>query len=439
MGNRRKIYCIDGKNYLIDTNKRCLYDVDFIGSLTDGVRAFSCLFHNGFREERRYGCVNESFEEILSCEYAYLSVYKKGIYRVSLRNPANPEELSKRHFYYYVDENGFPIHLVEEDGKVKNIVQFKDYKAISEFANIADYDMEGMAISLSYDNKQGVVCSDGSVFLEPKYDVVLLNLNQMHIVLKDGENCKVMLYFEYIDKWEFLPEGYVFLRLDTRNECFYVKYGDNICIYDYYGKQVIPPIYKKLIYDNPFIIATDDNYKMGVLDKNNYLNTYVDFEYNKINKYRCKYRKFRGCYYVVVKGDKQGMFSLGKRKMVLPVVFPADVTLIPDFLDKGFIIFEKSYKKGFLNLDGDIIYSFVGEFLSFSQAGIAMISTGKSWVKLDTQGNVVEKGTIQVLENPYEEEYESSVYTEEDVWDAMTDGMYGDYPGGDIDYEVMGF
>ena len=41
--------------------------------------------------------------------------------------------------------------------------------------------------------------------------------------------------------------------------------------------------------------------------------------------------------------------------------------------------------------------------------------------------------------NPYEEEYESSVYTEEDVWDAMTDGMYGDYPGGDIDYEVMGF
>ena len=62
-----------------------------------------------------------------------------------------------------------------------------------------------------------------------------------------------------------------------------MKYGDNICIYDYYGKQVIPPIYKKLIYDNPFIIATDDNYKMGVLDKNNYLNTYVDFEYNKIN------------------------------------------------------------------------------------------------------------------------------------------------------------
>ncbi len=30
-------------------------------------------------------------------------------------------------------------------------------------------------------------------------------------------------------------------------------------------------------------------------------------------------------------------------------------------------------------------------------------------------------------------------WTSEDTWDAMTDGMYGDYPGGDVDYEVLGF
>ena len=29
--------------------------------------------------------------------------------------------------------------------------------------------------------------------------------------------------------------------------------------------------------------------------------------------------------------------------------------------------------------------------------------------------------------------------TEEDIWYAMTDGMYGDYPGGDIDYDKLGF
>ena len=30
-------------------------------------------------------------------------------------------------------------------------------------------------------------------------------------------------------------------------------------------------------------------------------------------------------------------------------------------------------------------------------------------------------------------------WTEQDTWDAMTDGMYGDYPGGDVDYEKFGF
>ena len=30
-------------------------------------------------------------------------------------------------------------------------------------------------------------------------------------------------------------------------------------------------------------------------------------------------------------------------------------------------------------------------------------------------------------------------FTDEDAWYAMTDGMYGDYPGGDWDPEWFGF
>lgn len=43
----------------------------------------------------------------------------------------------------------------------------------------------------------------------------------------------------------------------------------------------------------------------------------------------------------------------------------------------------------------------------------------------------------------YEEEYESSGYeegyewTEEDSWDALTDGMYGDMPSNPMDYDAM--
>jgi len=41
-------------------------------------------------------------------------------------------------------------------------------------------------------------------------------------------------------------------------------------------------------------------------------------------------------------------------------------------------------------------------------------------------------------DNDYTQGYE---WTEEDAWDALTDGMYGDYPGGsgwDYIYDVMG-
>ena len=43
----------------------------------------------------------------------------------------------------------------------------------------------------------------------------------------------------------------------------------------------------------------------------------------------------------------------------------------------------------------------------------------------------------------FEDDYSGQSYYDEDwerdTWDALTDGQYGDYPGGDIDYDVFGF
>ena len=37
-------------------------------------------------------------------------------------------------------------------------------------------------------------------------------------------------------------------------------------------------------------------------------------------------------------------------------------------------------------------------------------------------------------ENGFECEYDES-----DIWYALTDGMYGDYPGGSVDLDMFGF
>lgn len=39
----------------------------------------------------------------------------------------------------------------------------------------------------------------------------------------------------------------------------------------------------------------------------------------------------------------------------------------------------------------------------------------------------------------YEEDYNSCEDWRAETWDALTDGEYGDYPGGDIDYDALGF
>ena len=44
-----------------------------------------------------------------------------------------------------------------------------------------------------------------------------------------------------------------------------------------------------------------------------------------------------------------------------------------------------------------------------------------------------------IEEDFYEDDYAPDNNWREEEWDARTDGQYGDYPGGDIDYDTFGF
>ena len=44
-----------------------------------------------------------------------------------------------------------------------------------------------------------------------------------------------------------------------------------------------------------------------------------------------------------------------------------------------------------------------------------------------------------IEEDFYEDDYAPDNNWREEEWDALTDGQYGDYPGGDIDYDTFGF
>jgi len=121
------------------------------------------------------------------------------------------------------------------------------------------------------------------------------------------------------------------------------------------------------------------------------------------------------------------------------------------------IIDEKGYRKyGFIDINNKIIVPIIYDYAENYSDGVAIIkkmtdvNNGKKYYEYQ----VNKKGEILELKEYFEENivetsddyYESNNSYDneepnyaEDTWDAMTDGMYGDYPGGEVDYDNLGF
>lgn len=176
----RKIYTIDNKFYLVDIDNHCLYDVKFIEDECYGLRRFiSCI--NG---QNMYGCINNKFEEVIKCQYIFMSMYSDYAYSVSFQNPKKIYHNDEKYFKFLINHKGIPINIIstKENGLNKQtIIEFEEYIAITNFSN-------NLAIGLSRNGKLGIVRSNGSTFIEAIYDYIRLNINEFHIYAEiEGE------------------------------------------------------------------------------------------------------------------------------------------------------------------------------------------------------------------------------------------------------------
>lgn len=109
--------------------------------------------------------------------------------------------------------------------------------------------------------------------------------------------------------------------------------------------------------------------------------------------------------------------------------------LFPQYLGEGVIGYKLNSEKGFINFDGEKQFTFNGNFKTGFNNNFAYIIQHNKCVKIDKLGNKLEETEIIIDKN----EEDDICWTEEDSWDVMTDGAFGKYPGGDIDYEKFGF
>ena len=109
----------------------------------------------------------------------------------------------------------------------------------------------------------------------------------------------------------------------------------------------------------------------------------------------------------------------------------------------GFQIFPYSLQCSYLKFEKGVFKSDMsGIWGLFKRNSILLMDLIHSYKGYDmsylikTEEEIEEDRKREELMREQERSYE---WTAEDAWDAMTDGMYGDYPGGDVDYEKIGF
>ena len=416
----RKIYTIDNKFYLVDIDNHCLYDVKFIEDECYGLRRFiSCI--NG---QNMYGCINNKFEEVIKCQYIFMSMYSDYAYSVSFQNPKKIYHNDEKYFKFLFNHKGIPINIIstKENGLNKQtIIEFEEYIAITNFSN-------NLAIGLSRNGKLGIVRSNGSTFIEAIYDYIRLNINEFHIYAEiEGEGV-IIIYLPEKKTWVRMTKEYKFENYDIGERIFILKYKDKCTAIDFSGRNIIQPIYQKLQFKGNYILAKNENNKTGVILKDNPQTIIVPFEYTDIIPLDKEFFYIRDDEYI-------GLYSINEKKIIIPTILPVNMQLFPQYLGEGVIGYKLNSEKGFINFDGEKQFTFNGNFKTGFNNNFAYIIQHNKCVKIDKLGNKLEETEIIIDKN----EEDDICWTEEDSWDVMTDGAFGKYPGGDIDYEKFGF
>lgn len=313
---------------------------------------------------------------------------------------------------------------------------------------------------VKYYGKWGLYYSRGKEFvIEPQYEDASIIREGLWAVKKEGQwgfvdlfnNIQVPFEFEQVSNFS---HGYAHAVLFSFME------DDGEMLINHQGKIVH--------FKNPQLY--DDKYWHGLEVKKSYVNheeySYLVNDYGDIvipkDKYRYLGRFSEGLLAASIDGEKLGFIDI-EENIVIPFEYRAErwTDSWDNIFHHGFVtarLDDGKYSKEciLINHNNEKVFphTFRCESLRFSNGhfenrkigdrfkrnSISLIDLinyqkGKDMSYLIRTDAEVEK-ELQRRRYAVQEPYE---WTEEDTWDTMTDGMYGDYPGGDVDYEDLGF
>ena len=292
------------------------------------------------------------------------------------------------------------------------------------------------------DGKQGIVRNDGSVFIEPIYKKVEIDFSNPEITVTSDDNIRTSIVYRKDKKsWRFLPLGHRYL-------CFsydlYVLVNKNNLEYavDKQFNIVVPPYFDSIqVY--PHYILVQKNGKSGILSRNKtiFINGLKDPVYAPIFKLEFDDAKIYGNRAIITINSLQGVIDLENGNILCSPAIPMEYQILLGTLNDNAIAFKtKQRQYGYFDLDGHLLFEIKIEDDKIDESSIRGFVNGKAHLKSNKYHYVFNRdGSYERI--PIEQHYFSNTYHnyEAERWDALTDGMEGDYPGNGVDYDLFGF
>lgn len=264
-------------------------------------------------------------------------------------------------------------------------------------------------------------------------------------------NNEIIHSFKYDAVGECDNQGYLQVRKNNKWGLYHLPSQQEViqcCYYENYEMGY----YRTLLYfkfDNK-MAAIKMNHKYGFIDKSGA--TVIECKYDNVKPFENGYAAvYENYYWGFI--DEIGNKIIDKLEECL------------GFSD-GLAAIKMNGKWGYINTNGEIIIPCRFEKADSFSDGLASVAFKVRWGYIDKYNRTIipfnyqcafpflegiaaisaEDGNGHISKNGHVVDwkcYENDSYNDtdyaRDTWDAMTDGMYGDYHGGDVDYDGLGF
>lgn len=433
-----EIEITNGVKYLkgIDNNK--LYEVSdyielhessfvIIGLIIDSKECYDLLGRNYMKYTKLWGCIDSMMNVVIPFIYQRMQREFNCI-RAEKEVGYNRVFESPEYDSYYFNQYGVPVI-------------YSTKKEMVGWDWVKDSDCKCISIAQK-DGKQGIVRNDGSIFMEPVYKKVEIDFSIPLITVTSDENIRTdIVYRKEIRSWRVLPVGYRYL-------CFsydlYVLLNKNHLEYavDKQFNIVVPPWFDHIQVYNKYIVVKR-NGKFGIISRNKtiFINDLKNPIYAPVSKIEFDDVKIYGNRAIITRNSLQGVIDLENGNTLCSPAIPMEYQILLGTLNDNAIAFKtKQRQYGYFDLDGHLLFEIKIEDDKINESSIRAFKNGKVHLKSNKYQYVFNKDgsyeRTRIVQRYWGETYHNY---EAERWDALTDGMEGDYPGSGVDYDMLGF